>query len=59
MGSIVMVVALFMVHFPKGFNPLTSGAELPLIYLSAFFVLMAHGAKKMSLEILLFKKEMF
>jgi len=58
-GSLVMLGALVQVHLPRGWNPLLNGGELPLLYLAAFLVVMAHGNKGKSLEQSLLKKETF
>ena len=46
LGAIVMLRALFKVHFPTGWMPLQNGGELALLYLVAFLVLMGYGAGK-------------
>ncbi len=56
-GSIVMVVALSMAHFPNGMNPLTNGGELALAYLAFFVAVVKLGNGKWSLEQAIFKKE--
>ncbi len=58
-GSINMIVALAIAHFPTGLNPLANGGEPALLYLAAFFVLMVYGAQAWSLEKALFKKDEF
>lgn len=47
---IQMLVAYFYVHFPGGFNPLTNGGELALMYLVAFLVLFSYGAGKWGID---------
>ena len=47
-GAIVMLVAYFKAHL--GWNPLTSGGELAVMYFVAFLVLMVYGAGKWRLE---------
>lgn len=59
LAGIVMIAALFMIHFPQGWNPLGTGAELPLVYLVAFLVMIVNGAGRWSLEKTLMKKERF
>ena len=58
-AAMVMIVALAMVHFPKGINPLANGGEAAHLNLAAFLVLIVWGAGKLSLEYLLSKKEVF
>jgi putative oxidoreductase len=62
-GALFMLVAYFMVHWPKGWIPFNSppgnGGELALLYLAAFLVLKIHGAGKWSLEQAWLKKETF
>ena len=57
--TIEMIVAYFMVHAPQGLSPLANGGELALLYLSAFLVLLIHGAGKYSLERAVLGKEIF
>ncbi|MDP3734508.1 MAG: DoxX family protein [Nanoarchaeota archaeon] len=59
LGAIEMLVAYFMVHFPQGWNPMSNGGELALLYFAAFLVILAMGNGKWSLERALLKKEMF
>ena len=49
-GMAEMFVAYFMVHFPKGFNPLNNGGELALFYFVAFLIIFRYGAGKFSLK---------
>ncbi len=49
-AGITMIVAYFYVHFPGGFNPLTNGGELALMYLVAFLVLFSYGAGKWGID---------
>lgn len=49
-GAIEMIVAYFMVHMPKGWNPLLNGGELALMYAVAFFVLFVYGSGIWNLE---------
>ena len=62
--ALEMVIAYAIAHATKGLNPLSTaansnGGELELLYIAAFLVLMAYGAKKWGLEKAIFKKEMF
>ncbi|MBI5392744.1 DoxX family protein [Candidatus Woesearchaeota archaeon] len=56
-GIVIMASAFIKVHL--GINPLATGGELAVMYLAAFLVLTAFGARKWSLDHLLFKKEVF
>ncbi|MBS3121341.1 DoxX family protein [Candidatus Woesearchaeota archaeon] len=47
--SIMMIAALAIAHFPKGWNPFTNGGELALLYFAAFLVLVGYGGGKFSL----------
>jgi len=58
-GGVIVLVAYFMAHFPKGWNPLTNGGELALMYLAAFLVLIVYGGGKYGLENIILKKEIF
>ncbi|MBI4919348.1 DoxX family protein [archaeon] len=59
LGAVEMLVAYFMMHFPKGWNPLTNYGEPALLYFAAFLVLYAWGAGKYSLERHLLDEEKF
>lgn len=50
--QIIMLVAIFTLHFDKGFNAGDNGYEIPLYYLLMLLVLMAQGAGKYSLDYL-------
>lgn len=56
-----MLAAIFIYHLPQGWNPFIfppgNGAELPLLYLAIFIILMLRGSGKWSLEQVLWKKE--
>lgn len=56
-GSLNMIASLILAHFPKGWHPLETGAELPLLYFAAFLVILIFGARKYSLEKAMFNKE--
>ena len=58
-AAIEMLVAYFMVHVPNGPIPLLNFGELPLLYFATFLVLMAFGARRWSLEKVIFKREVF
>lgn len=58
-AAIEMIVAYFMVHSPNGFFPILNGGELVVMFLAAFLVMIAKGAKKWSLEKIFLEKEIF
>jgi len=58
-AGIEMVIAYFMVHVPQGLIPFVNKGELALLYFAAFLVIIAFGARKWSLEKVIFKKEIF
>ena len=47
---VVMVVAVVTVHLPNGFSSADNGFEIPLYYFLMLFVLVAHGAGKLSID---------
>ncbi len=57
--GIEMMIIYVIAHVPNGINPLTNGGELALLFLAAFLVVHTYGAKKLSLERAIFKKEIF
>jgi putative oxidoreductase len=52
---VVMIVAIFTVHLPNGFNAGNNGFEIPLYYMLFLFIFLSHGAGKFSLDNLIFK----
>lgn len=58
-SAVEMAVAFFMVHAPKGLNPLANEGEVAVLFFAAFLVLAVYGSKKWSVEQALLKKEMF
>lgn len=54
---IVMIVAIVKVHLPHGFSSGDNGFEIPLYYMLMLFVLMTHGAGKLSADYFLHKRE--
>jgi putative oxidoreductase len=50
-----MIVAIFTVHLPNGFNAGNNGFEIPLYYMLFLFIFLSHGAGKFSLDNLIFK----
>lgn len=53
---VVMLVAIFSVHLPNGFSAGDNGYEIPLYYLVFLSIFLSHGAGKISLDYVLFKK---
>ncbi|HEY0511596.1 MAG TPA: DoxX family protein [Thermoanaerobaculia bacterium] len=45
-----MAVAFFMVHFPKGFLPITNGGELAVLYAFVFLYIATRGSGIWSLD---------
>lgn len=58
-GGVQMVAAYFKAHASSALLPIMNRGELALMFFAAFLVLLAFGAKKWSLERLLFKRELF
>ena len=59
-GIIMMIVAYYLGHVTVGgWNPLVNFGMPAIIFMLAFFVTLAYGAKKASLEQAIFKKELF
>lgn len=59
-GIIMMIVAYYIGHVKAlGWNPLVNFGMPALLSMLAFFVTLAYGAKKASLEQIVFKKELF
>ena len=54
----VMVGAYFTVHIGQGLIPIVNRGELAMLFFFCHLVIFAHGAKKISLEHLIFKKEL-
>ena len=57
--ALEILTAYFIAHASKALIPIMNGGELALLYFASFLVLIIHGAKKWSLEKLIFKKEIF
>lgn len=51
---IIMIVAIFTVHFPNGFSAGDNGFEIPLYYMLFLLIFLSHGAGKFSLDKLIF-----
>jgi len=58
-ATVEMLIAYFMAHVPNGLIPIVNQGELALLYVAAFLVIVAFGARKFSLEKALMKKEIF
>ena len=58
-AGIDMIAALFIAHFPQGWNPILTGSELAFLYLLAFLVIFAMGSGKWALERAMCKNECF
>jgi putative oxidoreductase len=56
-GALEMIVAWFMVHVSKGWNPLSNGGEAALLFFVIFLVLLIHGGGKYTVEHCMKKKE--
>ena len=54
---IVMLVAIFMVHYGHGFSAANNGYEIPLYYLLFLLLFFSNGAGRFSLDHLLFEKK--
>jgi len=59
LGAIELIGAYVTVHMGGGLLPITNKGELALLYVATFAVLFAYGAGRLSLERLLFKREIF
>lgn len=53
---VVMLVAIFTVHFEHGFAAADNGFEIPFYYMLFLMLFMSFGAGKISLDTLIFKK---
>jgi putative oxidoreductase len=49
-ASVEMVVAYFMAHISKSYNPLQNGGEPALLFFAAFLVLMAYGSGRWAVD---------
>ena len=59
-GIIMMIVAYLMGHVPLGgWNPAVNMGMPAIVFMLAFIVTLAYGAKKASLEKAVLKKELF
>ena len=58
--TVEMLVAYFMVHFPELVFPIErGGGEVPLLFITAFLVILIYGSGKWGLERLITKREVF
>ena len=53
---VIMIVAIFAVHLPSGFDSGNNGFEIPLYYGLFLMIFLSHGGGKFSLDYLIFKK---
>ena len=53
---LIMLVAIFTVHFVHGFSVANNGFEIPLYYFLFLSILMTQGAGKFSLDYLMYGK---
>ena len=58
-SALLMLGAYFYAHASGGIIPLVNKGELALLYFAAFLLILSMGARKLSLEKALFKKELF
>jgi len=54
---IIMVVAIFTVHYDNGFSAGANGFEIPLYYLIFLIIFVSHGAGKFSLDNIFFNND--
>jgi len=54
---VVMLVAIFTVHFPNGFSAAENGFEIPFYYMLFLMIFTSFGAGKFSLDNFLFKRD--
>mgnify|MGYP003571732435 CR=1 FL=1 len=53
---VVMLVAIFLVHFQNGFSAAANGFEIPFYYMLFLMIFASFGAGKISLDNFIFKK---
>jgi putative oxidoreductase len=56
LSAIVMLVAYFVSHMPRGALPIMNGGELALVYFAAFLYVVFEGGGKCSVDALLAKR---
>ena len=54
---VVMLVAIFLVHFPNGFSAAENGFEIPFYFMLFLMIFTSFGAGKFSLDNFLFKRD--
>lgn len=59
LSGLEMIAAYGMAHASQGLIPIVNKGELALLYLACFLVIVGFGARRCSVERLLFKKETF
>lgn len=52
----IMIVAIVTVHLSNGFSAGDNGFEIPLYYMVFLLIFLSHGAGKLSIDNILFKK---
>ncbi len=57
--AIQILAVYFVAHLPSGIVPIMNRGELALLYFASFLVIIIYGGRKLSLEKLLWKKEVF
>ena len=58
-ATLELLIVYSIAHIPNGLIPILNQGELALLYVASFLVIMAFGARKWSLEKVIFKKEFF
>ncbi|WP_024954191.1 DoxX family protein [Sulfurospirillum arcachonense] len=53
---VIMLVAIFLVHFQNGFSAAANGFEIPFYYMLFLMIFTSFGAGKISLDNFFFKK---
>ncbi len=53
---VVMLVAIFLVHFQNGFSAAANGFEIPFYYMLFLMIFASFGSGKISLDNFIFKK---
>jgi len=54
---VIMIVAIFTVHYANGFSAGANGYEIPLYYMIFLIIFVSHGAGKFSLDNIFFKSD--
>jgi putative oxidoreductase len=58
LSFLLMVIAYVSVHAPQGWNPLTNGGELAILFAASFLLLALMGGGRFSLNHVLFRKDL-